>query len=84
MNDTNLDEPYTFPFEQGSQFAGSFGFGRQGIITGNIMFNIGCEMALVLTENAFVNVGYYSENLRNTVIITNLFKAHFGIAIPIY
>lgn len=84
MNDVNLDEPYTFPFEEGAQLAGSFGFGRQGIITGNIMYNIGCEMGIVITENAFADLGYYSTNLRNTVFVTNLFKAHFGIAVPIY
>ncbi len=81
----NLDESFAFLFEEESTIAGSFGFGRQGIITRNIIYNIGCEMGLVLTQNApRSSLNAPQKDIRDSLIIGNLFKLKIGIAVPIY
>lgn len=84
LNNNNLTEPFVFDYEQGSTLTGAFGFGRQGILAGNIIYNVGCEMALVLTENALLDLEPASEDLRNALFLGNMFKLKLGIAVPIY
>lgn len=80
-----LTEPYIFSFEKGTVYTGSFGYGRQGILFGNIIYNVGCEMALVFSESAFtIGRGEAQTNLRNALLIGNLFKIKMGIAVPIF
>lgn len=81
---STLEEPFVFAFEDGVTYTGAFGFGRQGILFGNVMYNVGSEMTLVLTENAFLDLYDASLDLRNSLIIGNLFKLKIGIAVPIY
>lgn len=82
---TNLTEPFTFEYEAGTTYTGSLGFGRQGILFQNILYNIGCEMALVVTENGFSDtLADPSRNVRNSLLATNLFKLKIGIAVPIF
>lgn len=80
----NLTEPYIFPYEEGRIYTGSFGFGRQGILFKNIIYNVGCEMALVWLENAFLELGDASRDVSNALFLGNLFKLKLGIAVPIF
>ena len=79
-----LIEPYIFPFEKATVYTGAFGFGRQGILVGNIIYNIGCEMALVLSESASLENEDAQRSLRNALLFGNAFKLKFGIAVPIF
>ena len=84
MGQSNLIEPYIFTYERGAVNTGAFGFGRQGILFGSILYNIGGEMALVLTEKNLVNLDDASENLRTSLLTGNLYKLKVGIAVPIF
>lgn len=83
-NTAGLNEPYIFPFEKSSSLTGSFGFGRQGILFGKVMYNVGCEMAIVISESAEIDNFSAEEDIRNALLLGNLYKLKLGIVVPVY
>lgn len=78
------ENPITIIYDEGGAFSGSFGLGRQGVLFGNILYNIGCEMAIMIPNAGFDATAEVSRNLRNALFFGNLFKFKVGIAVPIF
>ena len=81
---SNLDEPFTFDYEQGAVNTGAFGFGRQGILFGSVMYNIGAEMAVVLAQKNLIYTDDAFDNLRTALLTGNLYKLKVGVIVPIF
>lgn len=76
----------SFIYDEQTILAGSFGFGHQSILFGNIIYNIGCEMAAVLAPRDYEDYDDFilGDTVREYLIYANMFKIKMGLAIPIF
>jgi hypothetical protein len=77
------EEPPVYVFDKDLKLGLAYGFGRQGIIFSNILYNIGCEIGLVSVPLSPGDNGL-ANDLRNSILLDNVFKIKVGIAVPIY